>query len=467
MFRDARKRRPDGARAVRNDALRDLPAVARVYVASVILIGGALLIRAAPPLAGQDVPLLLTLLSLTLSASIAKITLPLPNGTSTISVCNVMDYSAMLLLGTQPASITAAVGALAQCTFRNQIRNPPHRTAFSVAALAISVNASGAMLSLAGTGSGVVGPWKSFGIEGLLAGGVVYFVLNTGLVAVAVALTSRQPILTVWVDNFFWTWPGYLLGAGIACGVVKALDRSPSLLLPLAVIPLGFLYHHLRQAVQQRRDALTDPLTGLPNLRMLHRHVECELKRWSRRTAQLSVVVFDLNGFKRINDRYGHAAGDRTLYDVAVCLRAVVGERGLCVRTGGDEFVVALTQCDPLTAGLLAAEVQATVGSLRLRTETGVLLQPSLSAGTASAPEDGRTLDELLRAADDRMFEAKRAGQTPRGVPAVPMGVALQAGAGRPLPPPHEAAADRRAAFANATTGRRRLGVQGRFGAGS
>jgi diguanylate cyclase (GGDEF)-like protein len=258
------------------------------------------------------------------------------------------------------------------------------------------------------------GPWKSFGIEWLFAGAVVYFVFNTLLVAIAVAFTSRQSLLAVWVDNFFWTWPGYFLGAGIACGVVKGLDRSPMLLLPLVVIPLGFLYHHLRQTVQQRSEALADPLTGLPNVRMLHRHAASELQRWSRRTDTFSVLVFDMNGFKGINDRYGHAAGDRTLCDVAVCLQAVVGDRGLCVRTGGDEFVVALTMCDPPTAELIAVEIQQAVGSLRLRTETGVVLQPSLSAGTATAPGDGRTLEELLYAADQRMFEAKRARQDAR-----------------------------------------------------
>jgi diguanylate cyclase (GGDEF)-like protein len=413
MLRIARAHREAGARPVRKDSLRELPVAARVYVCGIILVGGALLVRAAPPLARQDATLLSTLLLLTLLASIAKIALPLPTGTSTITVCHVMDYSAMLLLGTQPASITAAVGAWGQCTFRNESRNPPHRTAFSVAALAISVHASGAVLSLSDTRAGG-GTWTSFGMEWLLASALVYFVLNTGLVAIAIALTSRQSALTVWSDHFFWTWPGYLLGAGIAGGVVRALDRSPSLLLPLAVIPLGFVYHHYRQTIQRHRESLTDPLTGLPNSRMLRRHVESELKRWRRRRDHLSVVVFDLNGFKGINDRYGHAAGDRTLCDVAVCLRAVVGERGLSVRTGGDEFVVALPHCDARTAALLATEVQAAVGSLRLRTETGVLLQPSLSAGAASAPDDGRTLEELLHAADDRMFEAKRA-QAPRG----------------------------------------------------
>jgi len=73
-----------------------------------------------------------------------------------------------------------------------------------------------------------------------------------------------------------------------------------------------------------------------------------------------------------------------------------------------------LTQCDRRNASRLAAEVQHAVGSLRLRTETGVLLRPSMSAGAASAPDDGRTLEELLHAADERMFEAKRAQQVPR-----------------------------------------------------
>jgi len=207
MFRDARKRGADGVRAVRSDAFRHLPGAARVYVASVILVGGALLIRAAPPLARHDAPLLLTFVLLTFAASIAKIVLPLPNGASTISVCHVLDYSAMLMLGTQSASITAAVGALGQCTFRNQVPNPPHRTAFSVAALAISVHASGAVLALSGASSGV-GPWKAFDVQFLFGAAVVYFVLNTGLVALAIALTSRQSFLRVWLDHFFWTWPG-------------------------------------------------------------------------------------------------------------------------------------------------------------------------------------------------------------------------------------------------------------------
>ena len=182
MFRDARKRGPDGVPAVRSDAFRYLPGAARVYVACVIVTGGALLIRAAPPLARHDTPLLLTFVLLTIVASIAKIVLPLPNGTSTISVCHVLDYSAMLMLGTQSASITAAVGALGQCTFRSQAPNPPHRTAFSVAALAISVHASGAVLALSDAGSGA-GAWKASDVEFLFAAAVVYFVLNTGLVA--------------------------------------------------------------------------------------------------------------------------------------------------------------------------------------------------------------------------------------------------------------------------------------------
>src|SRR4029453_5761281 len=134
------------------------------YVACVILIGGALLIRAAPTLARYDAPLLVTFVLLTFAASIGKIVRPAPNGAYTNSVCHVVDYSAMLILGTQSASITASVGALGQCTFRNQVPNPPHRTAFSVAALAISVHASGAVLALS-SASGGVGPWKAFDVE--------------------------------------------------------------------------------------------------------------------------------------------------------------------------------------------------------------------------------------------------------------------------------------------------------------
>ena len=126
------------------------------------------------------------------------------------------------------------------------------------------------------------------------------------------------------------------------------------------------------------------------------------------------MVVFDLNGFKGINDRFGHAAGDRTLCDVAVCLRGVVGERGLCVRTGGDDR----RRADPVRPSKRFETGSGGPARSRIAAAAdrdGRALRPSLSAGVASAPDDGRTLEELLHAADERMFEAKRARQVRSG----------------------------------------------------
>ncbi len=167
--------------------------------------------------------------------------------------------------------------------------------------------------------------------------------------------------------------------------------------------------------------ATTDYLTGLPNARSLFLHLDSELARSKRSKTPLAVVVCDLNGFKQVNDQFGHLEGNRVLRVFAAKLKEDCREYDYVARMGGDEFVLVLP-------GLTHEVVPERLYRLhRLATEAGRevcgndLL--SLSVGHSFCLEDGTDAEELLAEADRRMFAEKRLRQNnlyTEGLPAVP-----------------------------------------------
>lgn len=148
------------------------------------------------------------------------------------------------------------------------------------------------------------------------------------------------------------------------------------------------------------RDATTDPLTGLANRRQMLHILHASLSRVSP-ARLLAVTYLDLNGFKEINDRFGHTVGDRLLQQVADCLRECVRPADLVARVGGDEFVVV----SPELPDRMAAESQAERIRRHLETRTGSPMVASL--GVAVTDDPGISGDELLRQADREMYRAK------------------------------------------------------------
>jgi diguanylate cyclase (GGDEF)-like protein len=141
------------------------------------------------------------------------------------------------------------------------------------------------------------------------------------------------------------------------------------------------------------------------------------------RTAQLrataSLVVLDLDRLKEVNDTYGHEAGDRALRAVGNVLRQTVRQSDLCARFAGDEFVVVLWECSPEHETHRVHEMQSAVAAYPFEPRPGVLLSMSISAGAARFPADGRSFEELLAVADERMYRdkaARRARTTARAV---------------------------------------------------
>lgn len=172
----------------------------------------------------------------------------------------------------------------------------------------------------------------------------------------------------------------------------------------------GTVLENARLLDHLRRVADVDQLTGVANHRYLQERLAQEVARASRTGRPLSLLMIDLDGFKEVNDRYGHADGDRVLRDVAAALKVAVRANDIVARYGGDEFVVLMPDTGEGRARTVAERVVEGVRGGTHQLSEGTEIQLSASAGLAVHPEDGRTPATLLQAADASMYAVKRAG---------------------------------------------------------
>jgi diguanylate cyclase (GGDEF)-like protein/putative nucleotidyltransferase with HDIG domain len=161
----------------------------------------------------------------------------------------------------------------------------------------------------------------------------------------------------------------------------------------------------LYEATQE--STLTDPLTSLPNARYLFVSFEEEIARATRQEAPLSLIELDVDDFKSVNDRHGHAAGDRILRGLARLIRAQLRGRDTCVRYAGDEFIITMPGIGKKEIGRLRDRLQKALEAHRFPLHGGRSLRLAVSMGAASFPEDGRTFEGLLAVADTRLQEEK------------------------------------------------------------
>jgi diguanylate cyclase (GGDEF)-like protein len=159
------------------------------------------------------------------------------------------------------------------------------------------------------------------------------------------------------------------------------------------------------------RLAFVDHLTGLSNFRSLSDRFEDEIRRATRYRRLLSLIVLDLDGFKEINDHFGHLVGNAALRHVGGLLRAFLRETDAVGRYGGDEFMVLLPETPKHIAEKLAADIRALIPATPLQLEGHAAVSLTISLGMASFPRDARTTDALMAEADSAMYDAKRAGR--------------------------------------------------------
>ncbi len=201
--------------------------------------------------------------------------------------------------------------------------------------------------------------------------------------------------------------------------------REREMLMLRDVTQQAFAEDALRQALQSlqtrmaevealqaelREQAICDPLTGLNNRRFFAESFERELGRAAREGYPVSLVMFDIDHFKTVNDTLGHAAGDAVLLALGAELRAQTRMGDVACRYGGDEFLVMLPNTSLEVAAQFAERWRETWRGRMKRVGVGEL-HSALSLGIAAFPEHGATCDEIIHAADTAVYAAKTAGR--------------------------------------------------------
>ncbi|WP_052144716.1 sensor domain-containing diguanylate cyclase [Halalkalibacter okhensis] len=161
---------------------------------------------------------------------------------------------------------------------------------------------------------------------------------------------------------------------------------------------------------QLRQLAFYDDLTELPNRKLLDIQLKKALARSKRHNHTLVTMFIDLDGFKKVNDTYGHECGDRLLKEVANRLNESVREEDLIFRLGGDEFIIICEEADKEEASHIAERILFAVSQSFLIKDFEVSVSPSI--GISLFPEDGQNRETLIENADKAMYDAKRKGKS-------------------------------------------------------
>lgn len=174
---------------------------------------------------------------------------------------------------------------------------------------------------------------------------------------------------------------------------------------------LAMAIANIRLRDSLRSLAIRDPLTGLYNRRYLDETMAREISRSFRDGSDISVISLDIDNFKVFNDTHGHDAGDAVMEAVGQLLVASCRTSDVACRLGGEEFLVILPGCPPDEGRRRAEEISRSIAALRVRPGPDRLPSVTVSCGVAAFPVHGTTTEELLKAADQAMYSAKRAGR--------------------------------------------------------
>ncbi|OGW26406.1 MAG: hypothetical protein A2X59_07595 [Nitrospirae bacterium GWC2_42_7] len=191
----------------------------------------------------------------------------------------------------------------------------------------------------------------------------------------------------------------------------ESFDFDIVSLLALVGNHVSLILGKLKLFQETKRLSITDSLTGLYNRRYFYKHIDIEIARSKRYGNAFSVMLFDIDNFKRINDTYGHQAGDIVLQGLAKILLTVSRETDIVVRYGGEEFIVILPVTAEDEAFALAERIKNTVEETVFTLNDSENVNITLSGGIASFPLSASDSKALLYAADSALYSAKEAGK--------------------------------------------------------
>lgn len=187
-------------------------------------------------------------------------------------------------------------------------------------------------------------------------------------------------------------------------------DNDATMIISIAE-QMGMAIANLQLRESLRLQSIRDPLTGLFNRRYLEENLVREMLRCERRRLPLSLMMLDIDHFKRFNDEHGHAAGDAVLAHVGRILQSLVRAEDLACRYGGEEFTIVLPETDAQAAIVRGREIGRAMSSLTIRHMDKPLGPVTISIGIATAPHDSADAGLLLEIADAALYRAKAEGR--------------------------------------------------------
>ena len=276
---------------------------------------------------------------------------------------------------------------------------PLERVAYNASVFAVGAGAASVLVSLVdGSGTAII-------VAQVAISATTQYTLNLLLVSGAVATTARRPLAELVASSARATSVPFALMASASLMLVVLWQRSPVLSAALVgpLLAISLYQRSAYQALRAMRLALTDPLTGLGNHRSFQERLQRELHRAEANGEPFTLCMIDIDDFKRINDLFGHPAGDRILAQVGNRLR----QNGEAFRLGGDEFALLLPGLSADDALSTSSSVLARIATLELDDVGSV----TASAGIAGYPRQAFDRDELIRLADSALYWAKEHGK--------------------------------------------------------
>jgi diguanylate cyclase (GGDEF)-like protein len=247
--------------------------------------------------------------------------------------------------------------------------------------------------------------------------GLTYHVARTGEMLVIEDM-RKHPLYQTAPD----TWSGSIIGIPLKIGgrVIGVMNMArtrtgefsqPEIrLLTLLADQAAIAIINARLHTAVSHQARSDVLTGLPNRRALDERLDDEIKRSARSGRVFCVIMMDLDGFKQVNDTYGHDVGDDVLRQVARSLQENLRTSDFLARYGGDELTLVLSETDLNQAEVVVEKINRNLDNLVLQLPEGKTTSLGISGGIAIYPKHAQNAPGLLRAADEALYHAKRSG---------------------------------------------------------
>jgi diguanylate cyclase (GGDEF)-like protein/putative nucleotidyltransferase with HDIG domain len=377
-----------------------LPPRLFAVVAPVCITGLAVFVAAGFSFArtGHSVTTMVGIVALLLASAIAQ-RYPVPvEGVDTrgIDLGFVFGVAGVVLFGWSAGVIVAAVSQAVAGIWE---RHPPVRVTFNAAAFGLAAALAGILIEP------IQGDDALHLAIRIAICSLVQYAVNLVLITAVVRADRGGRYGRLMRSNIEWTAIPFTLMSATGLILVVLWERTPALALALLgpLLAISLYQRSQHRALTAMRLALTDPLTGLGNHRHFQERLQRELSTAQEQAVPLTLCFIDVDDFKKVNDRFGHPAGDRVLSQISSRLR----QGGESFRLGGDEFAILLPKHDETAALAAAHSIVNRITSLDLDEVEAI----TVSVGVATFPDHGGERDELIRLADNALYWAKEHGK--------------------------------------------------------